>query len=85
MSKQKIVIETKVQTVYYQTEGKVEKHFLLGDKPTIIEAEKILKDKGFTNVDVIAVNTEKAYIELDSETFENSITKTETYYKKRGQ
>lgn len=84
MSKQPIVIETKVQTVYFQSEGNVIKHYLIGDKPTIVEAEKILKEQGIVDVDVIAVNTEKAFVELDPETFEKSITKTETYYKKRG-
>lgn len=79
---EKITLETKVQTIYFETEtGELEKyHHIHSERMTMKEAEETLESKGINFLIVLRVLTEKVEIELDIETVEQNIVGSKRYY-----
>lgn len=78
-----INVETKLQCIYYEDSvGKVNKFYTTSNKRiTLTEALKILRKEDVNVTMVIRVMTERVFIDIPRDSFDEMITHSERYYK----
>lgn len=82
MDDKKVIIESKVQTIYYENSiGEIKKHHEFNEnRLNLTEAENLLKELGLNVNIVLRVLTERVEIEFSREELEERIINSERFY-----